>query len=84
MPCSLLCHIFLLLRDRRELTALRRERDVAQTMINQLRASRDSPVLFGNASALVNKWTSKDGGAGPPERPLGGVFLVLLIVFLVH
>merc|ERR1719204_242981 len=57
-------------RDRRELTALRRERDVAQTMINQLRASRDSPVLFaGNQSAIVNKWTSKDGGPGLPEKP---------------
>ncbi|XP_063688528.1 serine/threonine-protein kinase BRSK1-like isoform X4 [Bolinopsis microptera] len=57
-------------RDRRELTALRRERDVAQTMINQLRASRDSPTLFvGNQSAVVNKWTSKEGGAGPPDKP---------------
>ncbi|KAL5271322.1 hypothetical protein ACHWQZ_G001830 [Mnemiopsis leidyi] len=57
-------------RDRRELTALRRERDVAQTMINQLRASRDSPNLFAgpNHSAVINKWTSKDGGAGIPEK----------------
>ena len=46
-------------RDRRELTALRRERDVAQTMINQLRASRDSPNIFlGNQSAIVNKCKS--------------------------
>ena len=32
-------------RDKRELTALRRERDVAQTLINQLRASQENPGI---------------------------------------